>query len=262
MYEAYQHAEREVSGTGFFLRASNRYPLTGLGRHITSAAVFAEAMRSALSSRGRAGIVAPTEVVTGDTTKHFFEDLVTSRSLVSAYDFQNSLPLFPGVHRGYKFCLLTMTGQESSTRDTEFALTRQDVSDVELPGRKFALSRDDLELLNPNTRTCPIFRSAFDAELTKSIYRTVAILIRHGPPLENPWDISTRPGLFNMSTDSELFHALDEADTRSSGEREFLPLYEAKMFHQFDHRWSHAGGDEAEGPNRLDPNLSLCRDIG
>ena len=45
----------------------------------------------------------------------------------------------------------------------------------------------------------------------------------------NPWRISFAQGLFNMATDSALF--LD-----SSGP-DRLPLYEAKMIHQFDHRF-------------------------
>jgi hypothetical protein len=48
------------------------------------------------------------------------------------------------------------------------------------PERRFALSAEDMALLNPNTRTCPIFRSRRDAELTKAIYRRVPVLIREG----------------------------------------------------------------------------------
>ena len=41
----------------------------------------------------------------------------------------------------------------------------------------FTLSPQGIELINPNTRTCPIFRSQADAELTKKIYRQVPVLI-------------------------------------------------------------------------------------
>jgi len=69
-------------------------------------------------------------------------------------------------------------------------------------------------LLNPNTRTCPIFRTRRDAELTKAIYRRVPVLIREGPPEENPWGVSFRQGPFNMTGDSHPFR------TRAQLERE------------------------------------------
>ena len=42
-------------------------------------------------------------------------------------------------------------------------------------------------------------------ELTKAIYRRVPVLIREGPPEENPWGIRFFT-MFHMSNDSGLFH--------------------------------------------------------
>ncbi len=53
---------------------------------------------------------------------------------------------------------------------------------------------------------------------------------RDGLPAKNPWDI-TFSTMFHMSNDSHLFLDAPESDA--------LPLYEAKMMHQFDHRWRH-----------------------
>ena len=69
-------------------------------------------------------------------------------------------------------------------------------------------------LLNPNTQTCPVFRSEKDTELTKRIYRIVPVLIREkdGSEAENenldssiPWGIRFM-AMFHMSNDSYLFH--------------------------------------------------------
>ncbi|HOI99929.1 MAG TPA: hypothetical protein PL118_09945, partial [Rectinema sp.] len=46
----------------------------------------------------------------------------------------------------------------------------------------------------------------------------------------NPWRIAFKQGLFNMTSDSGLFQNSPNASS--------LPLYEAKMIHQFDHRWA------------------------
>ena len=96
-----------------------RYPLCGQGR-INSYSVFAETMRSLIAPTGRAGITVPTGIATDDTTKEFFADLVAGRSLASLYDFENAAPIFVGVHRSYKFSLLTIAGRERPVQVAEF----------------------------------------------------------------------------------------------------------------------------------------------
>ncbi len=99
--------------------------------------------------------------------------------------------------------------------------------------------------MNPNTGTCPIFRSKRDAAINKAIYRRVPVLIREETPEQNPWGISFLR-MLDMANDSGLFRTREqlEADGWSlegniyrQRERTYLPLYEAKMVHQFDHRF-------------------------
>lgn len=157
-----------------------------------------------------------------------------------------------------KFCLLTLTGSARPNQQAEFVFFAHKVEDLTDPERGFTLSPEDIELLNPNTRTCPIFRSKKDAELTKYIYRRVPVLIREARndrPEENPWGIKFAT-MFHMSNDSGLFRIREQLETggwqlkdnvfyrrqrKGNGEwqvEEYLPLYEAKMLHQFDHRFS------------------------
>src|SRR5690606_23132738 len=100
--------------------------------------------------------------------------------LVSLFDFENRLGIFPGVHRSYKFSLLTLTGSQRPAGEAEFVFFALGVEDLEDDEKRFTLSPDDFELLNPNTRTCPIFRTRRDAEITKGIYRRVPVLVREG----------------------------------------------------------------------------------
>ncbi|NPV03466.1 MAG: N-6 DNA methylase [Syntrophaceae bacterium] len=250
LFRAFSEALREHDGISHFLGNSGRYPLCGRGR-INYYAVFAEGMRSLLNDRGLMGAVLPTGIATDDTTKFFFQDVVGRKSLVSLYDFENKLLLFPDVAPPQKFCLFT-AGRElkPSAEMAEFAFFLHAVEDLEDPERRFSLSPEDIELLNPNTRTCPIFRSRRDAELTKAIYRRVPVLIREardGRPEENPWGIKFKQGLFNMTSDSHLFRTREQLEAdgwvlegnvfRKDGE-EYLPLYEPKLFHQFNHRYN------------------------
>lgn len=111
--------------------------------------------------------------------------------------------------------------------------------------RWFQLSSNDFALLNPNTRTCALFRTERDAELTKKLYRRVPILISDSapPPEKNPWGLSFMT-LFHMASDSGLF-----LEARSD---DALPLYEAKMIHQFDHRWATYGTEAADEESARD----------
>ena len=160
----------------------------------------------------------------------------------------------------YKFCLFTCgNGVQPAADRAEFAFFAHAIEEVHDPERRFTLSPDDISLLNPNTRTCPTFRSRRDAELAKAIYRRVPVLIRRaqdGQPEENPWGIRF-DRMFDMSNDSHLFRTREQLEAdgwKLAGNvfrretEEHLPLYEAKMVHHFDHRWASyqiKGGKEA-----------------
>ncbi len=213
LYAAFREDLRQAEGQSHFVRHSGRFPLTGRG-DVNTYAVFAETFRLLLAPTGRAGVIVPTGIATDDTTKFFFQDLMDTRSLVSLYDFENREGLFPGVHRSYKFCLLTMSGVDRpAQKGAEFVFFAQQVSDLDEEGRRFTLSAEDIALLNPNTRTCPIFRSRRDAELTKAIYRRVPVLIKEGPEgyERNPWGIRFL-SMFHMANDSGLFRTREQLE--------------------------------------------------
>ena len=67
-----------------------------------------------------------------------------------------------------------------------------------------ALRRRRFALLNPNTRTCPVFRSQADAELTKNIYRRVPMLIDERSARSNPWGVFHSPLIFDMNKQRQL----------------------------------------------------------
>ncbi len=249
LHAQFLDAVRQSEGESFLLRQSGRYPLCGRG-DINVYTVFAETMRQILNSAGRAGCVLPSGIATDDTTKYFFQDVVETRSLISLFDFENRDAIFSGVHRSYKFCLFTAgSGLRPACEQATFVFFAHRTEHVADPDRRFTLSPEDIGLLNPNTRTCPIFRSRRDAELTKAIYRRMPVLIREAQgnrPEENPWGIKFST-MFHMSNDSQLFRTREQLEADGwelrgntfvqNGER-FLPLYEAKLFHQFDHRFA------------------------
>jgi hypothetical protein len=247
-------AKYSADATTRFINASERFPLTAVGR-LNTYALFAEHARTVINDAGRAGIIVPTGIATDDTTKAFFAALSSNKQLISLFDFENSQPIFPGVHRSYKFCMLTM-GQAKSA--TEFIFFATNMSQLADPQRRFTLSPEEIALINPNTRTAPIFRTQADAELTKKIYRQVPALQLENQTKQvnatkqNPWKVSFRQGLFNMSSDSNLF--LDKATATS------VPLYEAKLLHQYNHRWASYQNGETTDLNLQelqDPQIAI-----
>ncbi len=206
--KAYRETKREIDGLRHFA-ASGRFPLTGRGR-IKTDPIFAELFRMLTAPEGRTGIIVPTGIATDATTQYFFKDLVQSKTLAALYDFENAKPLFEGVHRSFKFCLLTMTGRRETADAAWFAFFLHDPS--EITEKRFRLTPEEITLLNPNTGTCPVFRTRRDAEITLGIYRRVPVLIKEGDPDGNPWGISFMQGLFNMTSDSHLFHTREELE--------------------------------------------------
>ena len=247
LYYSFLQDRRKAEGESHILRNSGRFPLCGRG-DINTYTVFAENKRILLNQTGRVGCIVPSGIATDDTTKLFFQDLMNSKSLVSLFDFENKKGLFPGVHRSYKFCLLTLTGRKRpSSSGAEFVFFAHETSDLQEENRRFSLTAEDIALINPNTRNCPIFRSKRDVELTMSIYRRIPVLINENDEDGNPWGIKFLR-MFDMANNSNFFYSRKELESKGfilhgnmfikkNEESVYLPLYEGKMFWHFDHRF-------------------------
>jgi len=237
--------QRDIHAQAEFIRASGRFPLTAIGK-LNTYAIFAEQAQRLIAPEGSTGIIVPSGIATDDSTKSFFGDLVQSQTLASLYDFENRAGIFPAVDSRMKFCLLTMTGRSRPvTGAASFAFFLHSTEQLRDADRAFTLSAADFMLLNPNTKTCPTFRTVRDAELTKAIYNRVPVLIREAAPASNSWNIEFRQGLFNMTSDSHLFRTRAEMERDGwrldgsvfcRGDEAHLPLYEGKMVQAFDHR--------------------------
>jgi hypothetical protein len=235
LYQQFLDGSRQAEGESHLLRNSGRYPLCGRG-DINVYTVFAEGMRNQLNAAGRMGCVLPSGIATDDTTKFYFQDVVERQSLVSLFDFENK-NIFPSVHSSYKFCLFTAGNGERPTADAaDFVFFAHGVENLRDPERRFKLSPQDIALLNPNTRTCPIFRSRRDAELTKAIYRRVPIFVQEEHPDKNYWCLQIRR-VFDMNKREVLDICIQE---KPNGEelKNYFPMLEAKLLHQFDHRFA------------------------
>jgi hypothetical protein len=256
LYEGFIAARRGAEAASLFAHNSRRYPLTGLG-DVNTYALFAETFLQATSRTGWAGVIVPTGIATDDTTKVYFSQLVRSKRLSSLFSFYEIRRWFPATDDRKAFCLLTIGGEEQA----QFAYEIDSWRDFARPEKRYRLSAQEFASLNPNTLTLPVFRSERDAELTKKLYRAAPIFIREAQfdpegellePEVNPWNISFRR-MLDMSNDSGIF--LDQPDNAQC----CLPLYEAKMLHQFDHRWA-TYVDTPDGLDTVDLSLEQKSD--
>ena len=260
-----------------------RFPLTGCG-DVNTYSLFAELFTRVTSVRGRAGVIVPTGIATDATTAPFFGALIAHQRLVSLHDFQTGLGYFNDIgHARFKFCLLTVAKDGQGKVEPDFSFFSRTAEEFQDPRRHFRLSPAEIARINPNTQTAPLFRTETDAALTAAIHERVPILVRAGAQGGNPWGVEFM-AMFHMSNDSGLFEtaaqlavmglvqqgadwvelpgrrppqaalalsggadrgslALDGGAARQG--RRYVPLYEAKMVHQYDHRWATYDGVEA-----------------
>ena len=259
LWKDWTSATRVAQGQSHFVRQSGRYPLCGKG-DVNTYALFAEHNWNVLARRGCAGFIAPSGIVTDHTTKDFFNNLIDGSALDSVYHFENESLVFKGLEHRYRFVLLTIG--ESTQVDLLFYARR--AIDLDDPRRHFSLAPADFAVLNPNTRTCPTFRSRRDADINLAMYRRSGVLWRENDSDGNPWGLRFLR-MFDMAGDSALFRtradlasagwSLDADRFRVDGEV-MLPLYEAKMIHQFDHRFgTYAGQSKAQANQGKLPEL-------
>jgi hypothetical protein len=262
-YAAYLDAQRIHDAQSNFFRGSGAFPKTGVSR-INLYSVFAELALACLAPTGRLGLVIASGIATDDNNKDLFAELVAASRLVSLWDFENRNGLFPDVDSRYKFCLFCAAGIKVAAKSADFAFFLHEVAQLAEVERHFVLSKDEFGLINPRTKTCPIFRSCRDAEIAKSIYSRVPALCRH--KVTHNWP-GTPKTAFNMANDSALFvlaatlrnQGFDLAGNCFSGDGlYFLPLYEAKMVWHFDHRWSSFKDDESHDFETHE-KLDCCR---
>jgi hypothetical protein len=240
LYDRFEIARRSAEAASEFGRVpgedGGRFPLTGRG-DVNTYALFAEHFARLTKPRGRAGVIVPTGIATDATTAPFFASLVDHQKLASLFDFENRDALFEGVHRSYKFCLLTL-GHGIALAQFAFFLT--DTAQLQDAERRFTLSPQQIAKINPNTKTAPVFRSRRDAELTAKIYdRTPVLVNRSEEKISSPWHVRLTTMLHktNASNSGDLMPAVDVSAAQIAA-GQWIYVHEGDIGHQFDHRFA------------------------
>ena len=242
----------KVRNTAATMRALARsygdYPLLSGGR-INLYSLFVERAMSLVKHDGFVGLLTPSGIYADKTASEFFKSVSTGGRIGGLFDFENKKIFFKDVHASFKFCALLLGGEKRRFDQTECAFFLHNTNTIKDPDRCFSLAPADFALVNPNTGTAPVFRTRRDAETTRRIYQRHPVLVDRSDGSEHPaWPIRYAQGLFNMTTDSHLFRTAKqlelagfypvEGNRWKRGKELYLPLYQGRMIHQFDHRVS------------------------
>ena len=258
LYKKYTKALCDAESLSRFVRLCGRFKLTAIG-DINLFPLFSELCLS--FSKEAWGLVMPTGIAVNDSNKAFFSKLIDENRLVSLYDFENREKLFE-IDSRFKFCLITAGKAQAEPRTVSggFYLTRLD--HLLDPRRIYTLQTSDFSLFNPNTKQCPMFRTSYDAKLTKKIYKHCCILWNENTD-ENPWGIKFGT-ICHMSGDSGLFNTYSQLMEKGAILKDgmfikdtkiYVPLYEGKHIWIYNH---HYGKFPIEGkrPNSI-PQTSI-----
>lgn len=252
--ERYAAARRRVKSSFLFLGSSGAYPQLRKGLSVKGVnslqtdQLFTERFVSVTAPQGRCGTVVPTQIATGAGAQFLFQDFTRRGAVKHLYDFENGKreKLFPAVDSRYQFALISLTGRDMREEAAQFAFFLGHPDELADGGAVFALSPEEIALINPNTGTLPVFRSRRDADLTAAIQGRVPVLVDDNREEGNRWRITFK-NFFNTTDDSDLYRvrkqleaegwALDQGAFVREGVR-MLPQYDGKMLHLFDHRWN------------------------
>jgi hypothetical protein len=232
----YEDAVRQADGEGAFIRFSRKYPLAGRG-DVNTYAIFTELASTIVASRGMVGVIIPDTVATNVSTSALFSSLVERQSLKSLYGFKNERFFFTGIEHYVTFALVTFAGGFHRFPEMEFCWLAWTIEEMLDPDRRLVVKPQDLAFLNPLTKACPVVRTQRDLSILKSLYAA-------------PTDFEALDWkgfyirLVHMSDHASAIRSTeylsfdhDGCVTDETG-RSYLSLYEAKLIHQFNHRYA------------------------
>ena len=290
LWQEFNLASRAVEATNTFFRSSGRFPLTAAGK-INTYPLFAEHFSRLARTpgsagltqtidravtdvggecqlpSGRAGVIVPTGIATDSSTSAFFGNLVVRKRLAALYGFYEVRKWFKDTDDKNPFCIFVVASHKDPI---PIVSNIQKIDEVYEKERQVLLGADDFKFFNPNTLTTPLFRARADRDLTQKLYRAAPVLIRERPDNldgdENPWGVTFQQGLYNMTSASEFFRTAEQldgqgfkrdgVDWRYEDGRCYVPLFEAKMIHHFDHRFGSYAGLNARPADGVLPETS------
>lgn len=225
-----------IRAKGAYIRNSGQFPLTSNGK-LNLYSLFTEIAITLTHSESYVGLILKSTVFTGATNSKLTKFLIHSGKLRSVYDFQN-VGFFRDVNSTEQFSLISI-GPESNNSSMVLGVGLTDIKSLSDKNKVIPIDRDFPLLVNPETGTLPQCGTTRDIQNLKRISKTFNSLGR------SKWNVQYCGGLNMSSKAQELY---DYASLRRgnyqlvgniffNGDSKYLPLFEGKNIHQYDHRF-------------------------
>jgi len=226
---------------GQFFVMSGRFSRSAVG-DLNFYPLFVELADQIMRPSSRVGLIIKSGMMVSPTCSDFSGYLLDNNRLQSVFDFRNWKGWFPAVGYHEQFSLLTLrSGSEDES--LVFGYYLDDPSEVSTAEKTFTIARREAIALNPITKTVPPFVSTRDKEVVLGVYRRFPILAS----VESEWGIRYSSGI-HMTSEADKLKDLEELQSLGCQPDElmhmhyaggsFVPLYEGKYIHQFDHRFA------------------------
>ncbi|MCY3557250.1 MAG: N-6 DNA methylase [Chloroflexi bacterium] len=265
----FDDAADQAAQLSTLVRKGGDYPLLGKG-DINLYSLFVERSLSLLKPNGICGLLTPSGIYADKTAADFFRSISTTGRLGGIYDFENrrsanpdakSAKWFPDVHPQFKFCATIIGGTEPTFEHAQCGFFLNSQAELQDDDRVFPLTPRDFARINPNTGTAPILRSRRDAEIVSRIYRNHPVLVDRSNNDEIDVYQLQYHRMLDMATDSHQFATAGDLEAAGAykvrgnhfkrGEEEWLPLYQGRMIHHYDHRANSVGIQPDNVTNRF-----------
>ena len=197
-----------------------------VGTDINLYKLFVEQCFNLLRPQGCCGMVLPSGIYTDLGTKQLRELLFEKTSIMGLFCFENRKEIFEGVHRSFKFVVLTFEKGEK-TIDFPAMFMRHEVKELSTFPSEHSLriSVPLLHRLSPDSLSVMEFKNDLDVQIAEKMLKYPLL----SETVDNKWKLDFTAE-FHMTNDSHLFK------TQSGIGR--LPLFEGKMIWQFEHEYS------------------------
>lgn len=184
--------------------------------------LFLEQCVHLLREGGECGIVIPSGIYTDLGAKGLREMLFEDNTVTGLFGFENRKTIFEGVHRSFKFVVLTFE-KGGKTEAFPSAFMRLDVADLaHFPSEGgIPVTVEMVRRLSPDSLSIIEFRSPRDVAIVEKLYKHPLL----GQDLPDTWNLVLGREL-HMTDDKSLF------ETNPTEDR--WPLFEGKMVWQFN----------------------------
>lgn len=193
------------------------------GSDINLYKLFTEQCFNLLRNDGECGIVIPGGIYSDLGTKQLREMLFAETEITGLFCFENNKEIFEGVHRSFKFVVLTFVkGGRTKTFPTAFM--RHEVAELERFPKEGALQLtvELIRKLSPDSLSLMEFKTGTDAHIAEKFLKYPLL----GEKVSDSWNMDLY-NEFHMTNDSKVFNTEIKPGRRM--------LYEGKMIHQFTH---------------------------